>query len=136
MKNVFKYGGILLVGVVIGVGVTQSPATEQVASAQPETITSIKEVIKEVPGPERVVTKEVKVEVTPQVCIEALNYASEGFSYAGDFADAATEAFEAASELDARGIDAAGVKMNGTTKDLQRLQPKLTSASQSCRAKA
>lgn len=85
------------------------------------------EVVKEVkvPGPikEVEVVKEVEVEVTnevtPQVCVDALNYADEGFGLA-------SEAMEQISNLDVAGLDVTNAAM-------EELIPQYLLAKEACK---
>jgi hypothetical protein len=111
--------GTLLLGLSIG-------------GAKTETV----EVTKEIPGPERTVTKEVKVNVptTPAACIEALSLYEQVVDYSGEALGYSNDALQAAARLDAAGIEAAGSKMKSLTPKLQAMTPKVNAAKAECRA--
>jgi hypothetical protein len=115
--NFFKrHWLILTVGVValaLGSGIGAG-------NAKTETVEVIKEV--QVPGPERVVTKEVKVNVptVPASCLEALTLNEEAF-------DIASESLGYVS----KGQFAAA---NASTSRLNALAPKVNAAKAACRA--
>lgn len=98
----------MLVG--LGMGAATTP--------EPKTV----EVIKEVPGPERTVTKEVKVNVptTPASCLEALDLNEQAFTGLAESLRLVTER------------DYSGAKANNDK--VARLVPKVNAAKVSCRA--
>jgi hypothetical protein len=91
----------LFAGIAIG-GAGDPPA------AEPEVRTETVEV--EVPGP--TVTETVEVEVTPPVCIEAIDYAYEGFTIAADV-------LTAASQFDIAGMEAGTAQLEALAPDWQ-----------------
>lgn len=100
--------GALLLGTAIGTANTPKPV----------------EVVKEVPGPERVVEKEKRVEVpvTPASCMTALDLNEEAFSGLAKSMSLVTEG------------DYSGAKANNET--VARLVPKVNAAKAECRASA
>ena len=116
----------LLIGIAIG------------ASDTPKTV----EVVKEVPGPERVVTKEVTKEVkvdvpvTPASCLTYITLSEEGFGYAGDAMGHLSDALSAASEFNVPAMEAANVKLKAVTPKMNDLAPRSNAAKAECRAAA
>jgi hypothetical protein len=110
--------GALLLG--LGVGSAVQP--------KPETIT------KEVPGPERVVTKTETVEKTPVACLTALDLSEQAIDYAGEALGYTKEAMMAASRLDAAGITAESNKVGALTPKIKAITGPLTAAKAECRA--
>lgn len=90
------------------------------ASAKTETVEVEKRV--EVPGPERVVTKEVKVNVpsTPASCLEALDLNEQAFSYA--------------SESLGYVLKGQYANANAITEKMKALTPRANAAKAECRA--
>lgn len=113
-------------GIVLGSAITAS-------TLKPETVT----VTKEVPGPERVVTKTetVEKEVTPNACLTALDMSEQAIGYASDALGYSQDAVLAASKLDADGINAQKDKMDALMPKLKALTEPLQSAKAECRAK-
>lgn len=87
-----------------------------------------------VPGPERTVTKEVKV--TPPECITAMGLYEQVVSYSSEALGYTKEAMLAASNLDSAGIYAAKDKMTALTPKIQAVTDPLLAAKASCRASA
>jgi hypothetical protein len=116
--------GLLLLGLVIG-GASG-------ASAVPDPV----EVVKEVPGPERTVTKEVKVEVpkTPQACLTAIDNAESIIQSSGRVVGIFSEILDAVKTLNVAGIEAANPKIDAETATLNELRPKYQIARDTCRA--
>jgi hypothetical protein len=112
-------------GLILGSAVT--------AGVKPEPVT----VTKEVPGPERVVTKTetVEKEVTPNACLTALDMSEQAIGYASDALGYSQDAVLAASKLDADGINAQKDKMDALMPKLKALTEPLQSAKAECRAK-
>lgn len=77
----------------IGVGIGTSTGDTPEPETRIETITETEEVEVEVP-----------VEVTPQSCLDALDYADKVLGHAGDGFDAAADGFDAASRFDTNGL--------------------------------
>jgi len=88
------YGGTALLGVLVGAGAAGASS----ATAEPEVIT---ETITEV----ETVTE--TIEVTPTVCLDAINSARAGFNVAADLMDVLGPAVEAAFYQDLAGMEAA-----------------------------
>jgi hypothetical protein len=63
------------------------------------------------PAPTVTETAEAE-EVTPQSCLDALDYADKGFDAAGDLAGVVIEAFQAISDYDDAGIRKATKKLD------------------------
>jgi hypothetical protein len=75
------------------------------------------------------------VAVAPQSCLDALDLADQGFTYAGEAMGAASDGFDAASRFDIAGlkdasarITAAGGKIEGITADYQAAKADCRSA--------
>lgn len=96
------------------------------------------EVVKEVPGPERVVTqtveKKVDVPKTPAACLTALDLSEQAFNYAAEALGYSNDALTAAGQLDPAGIQAAGDKMEALNPKIKALAPKVNAAKSECRA--
>jgi len=88
-------------------------------SASAQTVEVEKQVIKEVPGPER--TRTVTKEVTPAACIEYVNLSEQAFTHA-------SEVMGHISNLDS-------ASANASTKKLQALAPQVNAAKAECRSK-
>ena len=84
----------------------------------------------------RTVDVERTVEVTPAICLEALDLAGEGFQYSYEAADANSEALEAVASFDVAGITAATEKIEAITDKVVDLTSRLTPAVEGCREKA
>lgn len=104
------------------------------ASAKTETVEVEKRV--EVPGPERVVTKEVKVNVpsTPAACIEYIDLSEQAFDYSSEAMGYMGEALTAAGQMDVAGLDAASQRIKSVTPKLQAMTPDVQRAKAECRA--
>lgn len=98
------------------------------AAGKPEPVT------KEVPGPERVVTKTETVEKTPVACLTALDLSEQAIDYAGEALGYTKEAMMAASRLDAAGITAESNKVGALTPKIKAITGPLTAAKAECRA--
>jgi hypothetical protein len=109
--------GILVLGIVIGAAPGEGSTTDTSSGSQP---TSQPTVTKSVPGPETTKTATETVTQVPQACLDAIDNAETGFTYAG-------EAMEAAGNLDADGIEAATAKLN-------KVAPKWQANKELCRA--
>ena len=81
-------------------------------SASAKTVEVEKVVEKTVPGPERVVTKEVKVPTTPAACLEYIRLAEQVYTISA-------EAVGEAAKLNAAGIDRQTQKLGAIKPDLQ-----------------
>jgi len=119
----------LLILVGIGVftlsGCGQTAAPEASGSTPTVTVTAV-------PKPKATVTKEVKV--TPDSCLLALDLADEGFGYAADALNAASDGFTAIGNFDLDAMDAASSDMNAATSKISRISDKYNSAKAKCRA--
>jgi len=105
----------LLVGV--GIGSSADPEPE-VIEAEPEVIT---ETITE--------TVEVEVERTPQVCLDAIDSARQGFTIAADVMTAIMPGIEAAYYHDVAGMQAATADLEALSTDMNSLNfPALAAA--------
>lgn len=87
-------------------------------SASAKTVEVEKVVEKTVPGPERVVTKEVKVPTTPAACLEYIRLAEQVYTVSAD-------AMGEAAKLNAAGIDRQTAK-------LAAIKPNLLAAKSGC----
>lgn len=85
---------------------------------------------------EKMVEVEKQVEVTPPICLEALDLAAEGFGYGATGAEAASDAFTAISNFDVAGIEEATGRIEEATDLMNALTPQLSEASDACRAAA
>ncbi|MFW6087153.1 MAG: hypothetical protein ACODAG_08115 [Myxococcota bacterium] len=93
---------------------------------------------------------EVTVEVTPQACLEAFDYADQGFGLTADsmevssqFAFAAADGFDAVINNDVAGMEAAteeittlNERLDGLTAELNDLAPLYKAARDECEAAA
>jgi hypothetical protein len=104
------------------------------ASGQPDPV----EVVKEVPGPERVVTKTVDkpVEVTPEACLKALDLSEQGFSYSAEAMGYMSDALTAASKFDVAAMQKANADLEGVSPKMKELTTPMRSAATECRAAA
>lgn len=85
-----------------------------------------------------VAEKEVEVRemVVPQACLDALDYADEGFTYAADAMDASSRALFAAGEFDIAGIEAANDDIDTATSGLNSIADDYVASKESCREQA
>ena len=102
--------GALVLAFGIGAGYTSA-----------KTVEVEKVVEKSVPGPERVVTKTVEKEVTPQACLDFIRLADEAFGYASDAEGYGREAIQAAGKRDTAGLQAYMDRMDILTPKLTAL---------------
>lgn len=100
------------------------------SSGKPKTV----EVVKEVPGPERVVTK--TVEVTPKACLTYVDLSEQGFSYAAEAMGYMSDGMHAAAAYNVPGIQAANTKLQSLTPKMNDLSPRSNAAKAECRAAA
>ena len=98
----------------------QSPSSSPAAAPAP-TVT--------VTAPAKTVTKTV----TPQACLDALDYADTGFGYSAESMGFASEAFTAAANLDIDGVEAAGNDLSEVTDKFTALAPDYNAAKAACR---
>lgn len=85
---------------------------------------------------EKMVEVEKRVEVTPPVCLEALDLAGEGFNIGATASEAASDAFTAISNFDVVGIEEATARIEEATDQMNALSLPLSEASGACRAAA
>jgi hypothetical protein len=92
----------------------------------------------EVPGPERIVEKEKRVEVpvTPAACLTALDLADEAFGYAAEAMGFMSDAMTAAGNLDLAAITKANEGLDRTTPKMKALKDPMQAAKAECRASA
>jgi hypothetical protein len=114
--------GLLLLGLVIG-GASG-------ASAVPDPV----QVVKEVPGPERVVEKKVTVPTTPASCVQAIDDAEKIIASSGRAVGVMSDMFGAAAKLDAATINRLSPKIDDETAYLNKIRPSYQSSRDSCRA--
>lgn len=114
--------GLLLLGLIIG-GASG-------ASAVPEPV----EVVKEVPGPERVVEKKVNVPVTPQTCRDAITHGEAVIQSSSRVAGIFSEIIDAVRAMDSAAIIALNPKIDTETAILNEIRPKYQAARDACRA--
>lgn len=97
-----------------------------------------KPVVKEVPGPERIVEKPVEKivtkTVTPPECLKAMDLYEQVVDYSSEALGYTKEAMLAASRLDAAGIREQDAKMGELTPKIQAVTTPLLAAKASCRA--
>lgn len=79
---------------------------------------------------------EVEVEVTPQACLDALDYADEGFGYAEQTMGIVIDAFDAIGNLDYLALDEATADIQAVTADLESVAPLYIDAKTECRDNA
>lgn len=112
--------GALLLGVIVGAG------------GQPEPV----EVVREVPGPERVVTKTVEKEVTPKACLEALDLSQQGFTYSSEAMGYMSTALTAAGNFDVATLEQTKLDLEKLTPKMGALTMPMQKANSDCRAGA
>lgn len=83
------------------------------------------------PAPEPSV---VQVNVTPDSCSDALDFANQVIDLAGDALGAASEGFTGVSELDAEKVNAASAKVGPMAAKMQTLIPKYIAMRDQCLA--
>lgn len=91
----------------------------------------------EAPAPvevEKVVTKEVKVEVTPAVCLSALDLSETAFGYASEALGYTSAALTAAGNMDIAGINAASADLKVLNPKITAIAPRVNAAKAECRA--
>ncbi|MFT4471416.1 hypothetical protein ACMX2H_16050 [Arthrobacter sulfonylureivorans] len=94
-----------------------------------------------VPGPTvtveaEPVTKTVTKEVTPDACIDALDYAIEAIGLMQPLPEMIYESGMAGLEQDVPAIEDINNRLTTFSSDLEKLTPKVGEASQACRASA
>lgn len=85
------------------------------------------------PAPTVTETTEAE-EVTPQSCLDALDYADKGFDAAGDLAGVVIEAFQAISDYDDAGIRKATKKLDKINDRIGHAVDSYTDARDECRS--
>lgn len=100
------------------------------AQPEPETIVETKEV----PGPERVVTKTVEKPVAAPACIEYVGLSEQAFTYSAEAMGYMSDAMTAASTFDVAGIEAAGAKLKAVNPKLTALTSQVNATKAECRA--
>lgn len=108
----------LICGVGIGTG------------SQPEPV----EVVKEVPGPERVVTKTVEKPVASPACIEYINLSEQAFTLSAEAMGYMSDGMMAASEFDVAGIEGAGANLKRVNPEMTALTNPMNIAKSECRS--
>jgi hypothetical protein len=73
-------------------------------------------------------------EVTPPACLEALDLADQGFTYAGEAMGAASDGFEAGSRFDIAGIEAATERISQAGDKIEAITADYQAAKAACRA--
>jgi hypothetical protein len=80
------------------------------------------------------VTRTEAVEVAPQSCLDALDLADEGFTYAGEAMGAASDGFDAASRFDVDGLNAASDRITAAGDKIQGITAAYQAAKADCRS--
>ena len=118
----------------IGGGVSAAVATPTTVAGKPTPAVTVT-----VPGP--VVTETVEVKVpgpatnnTPDVCVQALDYADDGFTLAGEGFEAAGDGFTAVTNLDTEALSDSVDRLTATNGEIADLGPKWKSARDACKA--
>lgn len=115
----------LVFGLVLGSAAAGSP--EPAAAPAPITKTV------EVPV-EKIVTKTVEVNKTPEACLTALDLSETAFGYAADSISHMNDALQAAGTFDVDGINAASERMKKVNAKMEKVTGPLNAAKDSCRA--
>jgi hypothetical protein len=90
----------------------------------------------DVPGAERVVTKEVEKEVTPQACLTALDLSEEGFGYSAEAMGYMSDALTAAGNIDVAGLQEANADLEKVSPKMKALTTPMKENAAKCRAAA
>ena len=106
----------------VGIGSSSGDASAPAADADPEVITETE-----------TVTEEVEVETTPQSCLDALDYGEQGFGVASDFAQAASDGFYAAADLDVVALEDAQGRIEQANADMDPISQRWNAAKEECR---
>lgn len=122
-KTITTIAAIAAVVALAGCGAGK--AHEAVANAPRPTVTVTK------PAPPAVTTT---VQSVPQACLDALDNADTAISTAGEGFGIVSDAFIAASNFDAAGIDAATAKLAGVNKVLSPQLTAYATARDACKA--
>lgn len=104
------------------------------ASTTPEPVTVVE--TKEVPGPERTVTTEVEVPVTPPECIEALDLAADMIGNLAEVGTLASDGVMAAYNRNGPELEAVTSKVTALNQKITDGTPAVGAATQACRASA
>lgn len=127
MKRALKIAGVAVaLAATFGAGMATTSA---------RTVEVEKVVEKNVPGPERIVTKTVTVEkpVTPQACLDFITLADGGFAYASKAMDISKAAIQAAAMQDVAGLTAAVEDMKVLNPKIDALAAPIKAARTGCR---
>lgn len=116
--------GVLALLTGVGIGASGTPAPV--------------EVVKEVPGPERTVTKTVtkEVPVTPEACLTALDLSEEGFTYSAEAMGYMSDALTAAGNVDVAAMQQANADLTALNPKITALTAPMKTAAAECRAAA
>jgi len=74
------------------------------------------------------------VAVAPQSCLDALDLADRGFSYAGDAMGAASDGFDAVSRFDLAGVKDASTRISAAGDQIQSITADYQAAKADCRS--
>lgn len=119
------------IGLIAGLfGVTVGVSSASLTPAEPE----VRTMTKEIPGPERIVTKEVKVEVTPQSCKDAIGYARDGFDLSSRSMSVVVDFLEATSTFDVDEMQSGPGRLQSLNAELRELTPLFQVTSGLCEA--
>ena len=77
---------------------------------------------------------EKRVEVTPAVCLSALDLSETAFGYASDAFGFASAALTAAGNMDIAGIEKAGADIKALNPKIEAIAPRVNAAKAECRA--
>jgi hypothetical protein len=102
-----------VIGLLIGAGIGVAGQKAEPATAETVTVTE---------------------EITPPACLEALELADQGFTYAGEAMGAASDGFEAGSRFDIAGIEAATERISQAGDKIEAITADYQAAKAACRA--
>lgn len=143
VKRIAAYTATALLSLGVGYGVADGAPDVQekvveVSVPGPERVVEVpgseKVVEVSIPGPERVVEHRVEVPIVPQVCLEALDLADQGFGHSAAAMSHAQDGFIAISEYDSKGLEEATRGMESSADKLNALAPRYNAAKAACRA--
>lgn len=117
-------GSALILGIVIGGASGNADAPAEEVAAQP------------VPTVTKTVSETDVQEVTPEVCLDALDYADEGFGIASQAMYAAQDVVEALLSEDLSGMEQANSDLQEAAETLNPLADKYNAAKADCRTAA
>jgi hypothetical protein len=86
------------------------------------------------PEPSTVTRIEGVLEVAPQSCLDALDLADEGFTYAGEAMGAASDGFDAASRFDVAGLNDASARIRRAGDQIESITADYQAAKADCRS--